>query len=135
MTTRVLTSPATSSMAVPIGMWGPASMSRRKDGTATRPTAGPATNPVRAAIHDNVSRNVQNGMYMAAAGFAIYQNQFQNAHGVTIRSSPGSLQSSAPIVVSPTSRDIDFHNENANPATRHWFESQSWIGCIPNWPF
>lgn len=88
----------------------------------------------RATIHDNVSRNVQNGMYVAAIGFSIYENRFENAYG-TIRSSRGTLRANAPIVVSPTSSDIDFHGENSHPATRQLFESQSWIGHVPNWPF
>jgi hypothetical protein len=74
-------------------------------------------------------------MYIAARGFSIYENQFENAYGVTIPSTSGPLSSSAPIVVSPTTSDIDFHNENNDPATRYLFESQSWIGSIPNWPF
>jgi hypothetical protein len=94
-----------------------------------------ASNPTRATIHNNISRNVQNGMYVAARGFSIYDNQFENAHGHIFPSSCGPLRTGAPIVVSPTSSDIDFRGENIDPATRHLFESQSWIGCIPNWPF
>lgn len=94
-----------------------------------------ATNPIRSVIRDNVVKNVLNGMYVGARGFSIYANQYEKAHGVTFPSSNGPLSSNAPIVVSPTSTDIDFHNENVDPATRHLFESQSWIGCIPNWPF
>ena len=33
-------------------------------------------NPVRASIHDNEVRNTKSGMYVAAQGFAIFDNQF-----------------------------------------------------------
>ncbi len=92
-------------------------------------------NPVRASIHDNVVRNVKNGMYIAARGFSIYENQYENTHGITFAGSRGALSTNAPIVVSQTTSDIDYHNENSDAATRHLFESQTWIGSIPNWPF
>ena len=90
---------------------------------------------LRAVIHDNVSRNVQSGMYIAARGFEIYENEFENAHGVTIRTSRGSVRANAPIVVSRTSSDIDYHGEDVDPATSHLFDSQTWIGHAPNWLF
>jgi hypothetical protein len=91
-------------------------------------------NPVRAAIHDNEVRNTKSGMYVAAQGFSIFDNRFSNAHGVSFPSSRGTLTSIAPIVVSPTAADIDFHGADQDVATRHLFQQQSWIGCIPNWP-
>ena len=88
-----------------------------------------------ASVHDNVIRNVQNGMYVAAQGFAVYDNSYVNAHGGTIRTSSGHVSSVAPIVVSPTSRWIDFHGENFHPLTSGMFASANWQGHIPNWPF
>ena len=90
-------------------------------------------NPVRASIHHNEVRNTKSGMYVAAEGFAIFDNQFSNAHGVSFPSSGRVLTSSAPIVVSPTAADIDFHGADQHPATRSMFEYQSWINCIPHW--
>ena len=55
----------------------------------------------------------------------------------------GDSERVAASVSSPTLRSscrrqpaiFDFRNENVAPTTRHLFESQSWIGRIPNWPF
>jgi hypothetical protein len=97
------------------------------------PIGWTADNPVRASIHDNEVRNTKSGMYVAAQGFSIFDNQFFNAHGVSFPSSHGTLTSTAPIVVSPTTADMDFHGADQDAATRGMFQYQSWIGCIPNW--
>ncbi len=89
----------------------------------------------RALVYNNVVRNTQNGMYVAAAGFSVFDNQFTNSHGVRIVTTRGPLTSSSPIVVSATSTDMDFRGEDQDPATRGLFSYQTWIGAVPNWPF
>jgi hypothetical protein len=90
---------------------------------------------VDAAIHHNSVSNAKNGMYIAAQRFSIYANDFTNAHGQSFKSSCGSLNPSAPIIVSPTAETIDFRGENVDPLTSDLFDSEDWDGCIPNWPF
>ncbi len=99
------------------------------------PFGSTVANTTGASVHNNIVRNVQNGMYIAAQGFSVYENTYANAHGGTIRTSKGSVSSVAPIIISPTSRWIDFHGENINPLTRGLFASANWRGHIPNWPF
>ncbi len=99
------------------------------------PYGSPVSYQTGASVHDNIIRNVQNGMYIAATGFSVYDNTYENAHGGTIRTNRGLLPSLTPIVVSPTSRWNDFRGENTAPDTRFLFTYASWRGHIPNWPF
>ncbi len=99
------------------------------------PMGWTAANPVRAAIHNNEVRNTMSGMYVGAQGFDIFQNRFLNTHGVSFRSSGGTLTTTAPIIISPTTQDVNFGGENTDSATRDLFQYQSWVNCVPNWPF
>ena len=86
-----------------------------------------------ALVSNNVVRNVQNGMYIAAEGFNVYGNSYANAHGGSIRTKIGYVQSVSPIVVSPITRWMNYNGEEVNPLTRGWFTYASWRGHIPNW--
>ncbi|MFN3152544.1 hypothetical protein [Bremerella sp.] len=99
------------------------------------PFGNSTANPVQAEIYNNTVINTVNGMYVAARDFAIYENSFTNSHGVNFPASCGTLIANAPIVVSPTSSNIDFHGEDEDPETMHLFSQQNWDNCKPNWPF
>ncbi|MBA2116814.1 hypothetical protein HOV93_40060 [Planctomycetes bacterium FF15] len=92
------------------------------------------SNPTQAEIYNNTVINTVNGMYVAAHDFAIYDNTFTNSHGVSFPASCRTLTANAPIVVSPTSSNIDFHGEDIDPETLYQFSEQDWDDCVPNWP-
>ncbi|MBI1247007.1 hypothetical protein GC197_04080 [bacterium] len=92
-------------------------------------------NPVRAEIYGNSVKNTIAGAYIAARDFDIYGNSYQNSSGVSFNATCGTEIAHAPIVVSPTASNIDYHGEDTDPATKDLFDHQSWKGCVPNYPF
>lgn len=87
-------------------------------------------------ITGNTVVNAMNAVYIAAQGLAIYGNGFLNAHAMAIPNScHASIVSETPIVVSPTAVSCHFNFENVDPKMSIHYSSDSWAGCIPNYPF
>lgn len=87
-------------------------------------------------ITGNTVVNAMNALYIAARGLAIYGNGFLNAHAIEIPNTcHRSMVSVTPIVVSPTTASCHFNFENVDPGMSIHYSSDSWAGCIPNYPF